>query len=62
MAPYNANTVREDSRLGELTNCAEERGVKILAVQKHRRVHTDQPTRYCRVEEVHIHHLTCFVE
>ncbi|KAJ8413164.1 hypothetical protein AAFF_G00091600 [Aldrovandia affinis] len=49
MATYNANTVREEARLEELAHCAEERGVEILAVQEHRRVHTDQPINYRRV-------------
>ena len=49
MATYNANTVREEARLEELAHCTEERGVEILAVQEHRRVHTDQPINYRRV-------------
>ena len=35
MATYNANTVREETRLEELAHCVEERGVEILAVQEH---------------------------
>ncbi|KAJ3608527.1 hypothetical protein NHX12_025574 [Muraenolepis orangiensis] len=49
MATYNANTVREEARLEELANCVEERGVEILGVQEHRRVHTDQPILYHKV-------------
>ena len=49
MATYNANTVREEARLEELAHCAEDRGVEILAVQEHRRVHTDQTINYRRV-------------
>ena len=49
MATYNANTVREEARLEELVHCAEDRGVEILAVQEHRRVHTDQTINYRRV-------------
>ncbi|KAJ3583846.1 hypothetical protein NHX12_015564 [Muraenolepis orangiensis] len=49
MATYNANTVREEARLEELENCVEERGVEILGVQEHRRVHTDQPILYHKV-------------
>ncbi|KAJ8385845.1 hypothetical protein AAFF_G00182010 [Aldrovandia affinis] len=48
MGTFNANTVREDARLAELAHCAEERGVEILGVQEHRRVHHD-PIAYCRV-------------
>ena len=59
MATYNANTVREEARLEELAHCAEERGVEILAVQEHRRVHTDQPIIYRRVGGVHVYHLIC---
>ncbi|KAJ3613297.1 hypothetical protein NHX12_019547 [Muraenolepis orangiensis] len=49
MATYYANTVREEARLEELANCVEERGVEILGVQEHRRVHTDQPILYHKV-------------
>ena len=41
MGTFNANTVREDARLAELAHCAEERGVEILGVQEHRRVHSN---------------------
>ena len=49
MATFNANTVREDARLEELAHCVEERGVEILGVQEHRRVHTDLTIKYQRV-------------
>lgn len=32
----------------ELAQCAEERGVKIMGVQEHRRVHADDPIMYRR--------------
>ncbi|XP_061774103.1 craniofacial development protein 2-like [Nerophis ophidion] len=50
MGTFNACTAREEARLIELARCAEERGVEILGVQEHRRVHTDYPILYCRVE------------
>ena len=34
----------------ELAHCAEARGVEILGVQEHRRVHNDINIKYCRVE------------
>ena len=49
MATFNANTVREEARLEELAHCAEERGVEIVGVQEHRRVHTDRPIQHRRV-------------
>ena len=49
MATFNANTVRMEARLEELAHCVEERGVEILGVQEHRRVHTDHTIRYQRV-------------
>ncbi|XP_034092751.1 craniofacial development protein 2-like [Gymnodraco acuticeps] len=50
MGTFNACTVREDARLVELAHCAEERGVEILGIQEHRRVHTDDQIVYRRVE------------
>ena len=50
MGTFNACTVREEARLTELAHCAEERGVEILGVQEHRRVHTDDQIVYCKVE------------
>ncbi|KAJ4929967.1 hypothetical protein JOQ06_018983 [Pogonophryne albipinna] len=47
---FNACTVREGARLVELAHCAEERGVEILGIQEHRRVHTDDRIVYRRVE------------
>lgn len=41
MGTFNANTLREDTRLAELADCVEERGMEILGVQEHRRVHQD---------------------
>ena len=49
MGTFNACTLREDSRLGELVHCAEEQGVEILGIQEHRRVHTED-LFYRRVE------------
>ena len=49
MRTFNANTVREEARLTELAHCAEERGVEILGVQEHRRVHEQDQIVYCRV-------------
>ena len=49
MAPFNANTVREDAWLVELAQCVEERGVEILGVQEPGRVHTDLTIKYQRV-------------
>ena len=49
MGTFNACTLREDSRLGELVHCAEEQGVEILGIQEHRRVHTED-LLYRRVE------------
>ena len=43
MATLNAKTLREEARLEELAQCIEERGVEILKVQGHRRMHTDRP-------------------
>ncbi|KAK1883300.1 Craniofacial development protein 2 [Dissostichus eleginoides] len=43
-------SVREEARLVELAHCAEERGVEILGIQEHRRVHTDDRIVYRRVE------------
>ena len=51
MATFNANTVKEEARLEELAHCVEDRGVEILGVQEHRRVHTDQPILHNRVGE-----------
>ena len=50
MGTFNACTVREEARLVELAHCAEERGVEILGVQEHRRVHTDDQIVYHKVE------------
>ncbi|XP_056102439.1 craniofacial development protein 2-like [Rhinichthys klamathensis goyatoka] len=50
MGTFNACTAREEARLIELAHCAEERGVEILGVQEHRRVHTEDPILYHRVE------------
>ncbi|KAJ8355109.1 hypothetical protein AAFF_G00098000 [Aldrovandia affinis] len=50
MGTFNACTVREEARLVELAHCAEERGVEILGIQEHRRVHTDDRIVYRRVE------------
>ncbi|XP_034053142.1 craniofacial development protein 2-like [Gymnodraco acuticeps] len=50
MGTFNACTVREEARLVELAHCAEERGVEILGIQEHRRVHTDVQIVYRRVE------------
>ncbi|KAJ8406462.1 hypothetical protein AAFF_G00300360 [Aldrovandia affinis] len=50
MGTFNACTVREEARLVELAHCAEERGVEILGIQEHRRVHTDDQIVYRRVE------------
>ncbi|KAJ4939860.1 hypothetical protein JOQ06_029296 [Pogonophryne albipinna] len=50
MGTFNACTVREEARLVELAHCAEERGVEILGIQDHRRVHTDVRIVYRRVE------------
>ena len=50
MGTFNACTVREEARLMELAHCAEERGVEILGVQEHRRVHTDDQIVYHKVE------------
>ena len=50
MGTFNASTVREVARLVELAHCAEERGVEILGVQEHRRVHTDDQIVYHKVE------------
>ncbi|KAI4806481.1 hypothetical protein KUCAC02_017306 [Chaenocephalus aceratus] len=50
MGTFNACTVREEARLVELEHCAEERGVEILGIQEHRRVHTDDRIVYRRVE------------
>ncbi|CAK6977732.1 uncharacterized protein LOC114950604 [Scomber scombrus] len=50
MGTFNACTVREVARLVELAHCAEERGVEILGVQEHRRVHTDDQIVYHKVE------------
>ena len=47
--PSSMQTVREDARLEELAHCVEERGVEILGVQEHRRVHTDLTIKYQRV-------------
>ncbi|XP_049332441.1 uncharacterized protein LOC125800254 [Astyanax mexicanus] len=51
---------RENRRMGgvcvdhkireELAHCVEERGVEILGIQEHRRVHTEDPIAYNRVE------------
>lgn len=49
MGTFNANTVREDARLAELAHCAEERGVDILGVQEHRKVHGNDAIVYHRV-------------
>lgn len=49
MRTFSASTLREDAQLGELTRCTEEREVEILRVQEHRRVHTEDDIRYCRV-------------
>ena len=49
MGTFNACTLREDSRLGELVHCAEEQGVEILGILEHRRVHTED-LFYRRVE------------
>ena len=49
MATFNANTVREEARLEELAHCVEERGVEILGVQEHRRVHADRPILHHKV-------------
>ena len=49
MATLNAKTVREEARLEELAQCIEERGVEILKVQGHRRMHTDRPILHHRV-------------
>ncbi|KAJ8384488.1 hypothetical protein AAFF_G00205090 [Aldrovandia affinis] len=49
MGTFNASTVREETRLAELAHCAEKRGVEILGVQEHRRVHAHDPIVYCKV-------------
>ncbi|XP_029288535.1 craniofacial development protein 2-like [Cottoperca gobio] len=49
MGTFNANTVREEGRLEELAHCAEERGVEILGIQEHRRVHAEDQIVYHRV-------------
>ena len=49
MATFNANTVKEEARLEELAHCVEERGVEILGVQEHRRVHADRPILHHKV-------------
>lgn len=51
MGTFNANTVSEESRLAELAHCTEERGLEILGVQEHRRVHTSDQIVYQRVEK-----------
>lgn len=50
MGTFNACIVREEARLVELAHCAEARGVEILGIQEHRRVHTDDRIVYRRVE------------
>ena len=50
MGTFNACTVREEARLEELAHCAEASGVEILGIQEHRRVHTEDPIVYHRVE------------
>ena len=50
MGTFNACTAREEVRLVELADCAEERGVEILGIQEHRSVHTDDRIMYRRVE------------
>ncbi|XP_033990665.1 craniofacial development protein 2-like [Trematomus bernacchii] len=50
MGTFNPCTVREEARLVELAHCAGERGVEILGIQEHRRVHTDDRIVYRRVE------------
>ena len=49
MATFNTNTVKEEARLEELAHCVEERGVEILGVQEHRRVHADRPILHHKV-------------
>ncbi|KAJ8399549.1 hypothetical protein AAFF_G00409600 [Aldrovandia affinis] len=49
MGTFNASTVREEARLAELAHCAKKRGVEILGVQEHRRVHAHDPIVYCKV-------------
>ncbi|KAJ8393714.1 hypothetical protein AAFF_G00057670 [Aldrovandia affinis] len=49
MGTINASTVREEARLAGLAHCAEKRGVEILGVQEHRRVHAHDPIVYCKV-------------
>ncbi|KAJ4943537.1 hypothetical protein JOQ06_006037 [Pogonophryne albipinna] len=55
MGTFNACTVREEARLVELAHCAEERGVEILGVQEHRRVHTDDRIVYRRDARSSLH-------
>ena len=45
----------------ELAHCVEERGVEILGVTEHRRVHTDQPI-YTTGWSVHLCQLLCMAE
>ncbi|KAJ8401417.1 hypothetical protein AAFF_G00386480 [Aldrovandia affinis] len=49
MGTFNASTVREEARLAELAHCAKKRGVEILGVQEHRRVHAHDPIVYFKV-------------
>ncbi|XP_075333123.1 uncharacterized protein LOC142391235 [Odontesthes bonariensis] len=50
MGTINKSTAREEARLIELAHCAEAQGVEILEMQEHRRVQTDDPIVYSRVE------------